>query len=38
MTLVQYSKNGKCVIVTFNIRQPSLDVYGQFLIEKKLIH
>lgn len=29
---VQYSKNGRCVIVTFNIRQPSLDIYGQFLI------
>jgi hypothetical protein len=33
---VQYSKNGKCVIVTFNIRQPSLDVYGQFLIGEEI--
>tara|TARA_R110000782_G_C14603040_1_gene391250 strand:- start:139 stop:546 length:408 start_codon:yes stop_codon:yes gene_type:complete len=29
---IRYSKNGKCVIVTFNIRQPNVNVYGQFLI------
>lgn len=29
---VQYSKHGKCVIVTFNVRQPNSNVYGQFLI------
>lgn len=33
---VQYSKNGKCVIVTFNIRQPNIDVYGQFLIGEEI--
>ena len=33
---VQYSKNGKCVIVTFNIRQPNINVYGQFLIGEEV--
>jgi hypothetical protein len=33
---VQYSKNGKCVIVTFNIRQPNVNVYGQFLIGEEI--
>jgi len=33
---VQYSKNGKCVIVTFNIRQPNVNVYGQFLIGQEV--
>lgn len=33
---VQYSKNGKCVIVTFNIRQPNVNVYGQFLIGEEV--
>ena len=29
---VQYSKNGKCVIVTFNIKSKKSNIYGQFLI------
>tara|TARA_R110000796_G_scaffold16616_3_gene51824 strand:- start:3518 stop:3925 length:408 start_codon:yes stop_codon:yes gene_type:complete len=29
---VKYSKEGKCVIVTFNIKQPNMNFYGQFLI------
>ena len=33
---VQYSKNGKCVIVTFNIRQPNVNFYGQFLIGEEV--
>ena len=33
---VRYSKNGKCVIVTFNVRQPNVSVYGQFLIGEEV--
>jgi len=33
---VQYSKNGECVIVTFNVRQPNINVYGQFLLGKEV--
>tara|TARA_R110000782_G_scaffold148090_1_gene240792 strand:- start:9648 stop:10055 length:408 start_codon:yes stop_codon:yes gene_type:complete len=33
---VQYQKNGNCVIVTFNIKQPNIDFYGQFLIGEQI--
>ena len=33
---IKYSKNGKCVIVTFNVRQPNVSVYGQFLIGEEV--
>ena len=33
---IKYSKNGKCVIVTFNVRQPGVSVYGQFLIGEEV--
>jgi hypothetical protein len=33
---IQYTKNGDCVIVTFNIRQPNISVYGQFVVGSDL--
>ena len=33
---VQYSKNGKCVIVTFNVKSKKSSVFGQFLIGRNV--
>tara|TARA_R110001606_G_scaffold359052_1_gene510815 strand:- start:76 stop:483 length:408 start_codon:yes stop_codon:yes gene_type:complete len=33
---IKYSKKGKCVIVTFNVRQHNISVYGQFLIGEEV--
>ena len=33
---IQYSKIGKCTIITFNIRQPNISVYGQFIVGQEV--